>query len=108
MLSRVSEVRGLLFAAVGHLAQTPRARFDPAHFDPFCAASCFWLPTPNKNNKIVNIIQEEFVLEHNRHHASTVDLLIQGEFGWDPEDCKLHKLRTTILRTGQGQLCFVF
>ena len=29
---------------------------------------------------------EEFVLEHNRHHASTVDLLIQGEFGWDPED----------------------
>ncbi|CAE7826555.1 GIP, partial [Symbiodinium sp. CCMP2456] len=29
---------------------------------------------------------EEFVLEHNRHHASTVDLLIQGEFGWDPEE----------------------
>merc|ERR1719323_3015137 len=28
---------------------------------------------------------EEFVLEHNRHHASTVDLLQQGEFGWDPE-----------------------
>jgi len=28
---------------------------------------------------------EEFVLEHNRHHASTVDLLKQGEFGWDPE-----------------------
>merc|ERR1719335_1830911 len=28
---------------------------------------------------------EEFILEHNRHHASTVDLLIQGEFGWDPE-----------------------
>ena len=27
---------------------------------------------------------EEFVLEHNRH-ASTVDLLIQGEFGWDEE-----------------------
>ena len=23
---------------------------------------------------------------HNRHHASTVDLLIQGEFGWDPEE----------------------
>ena len=21
-----------------------------------------------------------------RHHASTVDLLIQGEFGWDPEE----------------------
>ncbi|CAJ1401930.1 unnamed protein product [Effrenium voratum] len=29
---------------------------------------------------------EEFVLEHNRHHASTVDLMIQGEFGWDPEE----------------------
>jgi len=29
---------------------------------------------------------EEFVLEHARHHASTVDLLIQGEFGWDPEE----------------------
>lgn len=29
---------------------------------------------------------DEFVLEHNRHHASTVDLLIQGEFGWDPEE----------------------
>merc|ERR1712014_384293 len=29
---------------------------------------------------------EEFILEHNRHHASTVDLLIQGEFGWDPEE----------------------
>jgi len=28
---------------------------------------------------------EEFVLEHNRHHGSTFDLLIQGEFGWDPE-----------------------
>ena len=26
------------------------------------------------------------MLEHNRHHASTVDLLIQGEFGWDPEE----------------------
>merc|ERR1719197_1123661 len=29
---------------------------------------------------------KEFILEHNRHHASTVDLLIQGEFGWDPEE----------------------
>ncbi|CAE7704764.1 unnamed protein product [Symbiodinium pilosum] len=29
---------------------------------------------------------EEFVLEHARHHASTVDLLMQGEFGWDPEE----------------------
>lgn len=26
------------------------------------------------------------MLEHARHHASTVDLLIQGEFGWDPEE----------------------
>ena len=25
-------------------------------------------------------------MEHARHHASTVDLLMQGEFGWDPED----------------------
>jgi len=29
---------------------------------------------------------EDFVLEHNRHHASTQDLLLQGEFGWDPEE----------------------
>ncbi|CAE7237041.1 unnamed protein product [Symbiodinium microadriaticum] len=34
----------------------------------------------------VSLPWEEFVLEHNRHHASTVDLLIQGEFGWDPEE----------------------
>lgn len=27
---------------------------------------------------------EEIVLEHQRHHASTVDLLVHGEFGWDP------------------------
>jgi len=27
---------------------------------------------------------EEVVLEHQRHHASTVDLLVHGEFGWDP------------------------
>ena len=27
---------------------------------------------------------EELVLEHQRHHASTVDLLVHGEFGWDP------------------------
>merc|ERR1712151_400225 len=33
----------------------------------------------------INLPWEEFVLEHNRHHASTVDLLTQGEFGWDPE-----------------------
>jgi hypothetical protein len=28
----------------------------------------------------------EFALEHNRHHASTVALLIQGEIDWDPEE----------------------
>merc|ERR1712157_36348 len=33
----------------------------------------------------ISLPWEEFVLEHNRHHASTVDLLTQGEFGWDPE-----------------------
>merc|ERR1711933_562620 len=33
----------------------------------------------------INLPWEEFVLEHNRHHASTVDLLTQGEFCWDPE-----------------------
>merc|ERR1719346_53048 len=34
----------------------------------------------------ISLPWEEFVLEHNRHHASTVDLLVQGEFGWDPEE----------------------
>jgi len=33
----------------------------------------------------VSIPWEEFVLEHMKHHSSTVDLLTQGEFGWDPE-----------------------
>lgn len=33
----------------------------------------------------ISLPWEEFVLEHQRHHASTVDLLTQGEFGWDPE-----------------------
>lgn len=28
---------------------------------------------------------EEFITEHMQHHASTFDLLKQGEFGWDPE-----------------------
>ena len=27
---------------------------------------------------------KELVLEHRRHHASTVDLLVYREFGWDP------------------------
>mmetsp|Transcript_7235 Transcript_7235/g.13048 ORF Transcript_7235/g.13048 Transcript_7235/m.13048 type:complete len:471 (+) Transcript_7235:75-1487(+) len=34
----------------------------------------------------ISLPWEEFILEHNRHHASTVDLLEQGEFGWDPEE----------------------
>mmetsp|Transcript_168129 Transcript_168129/g.297874 ORF Transcript_168129/g.297874 Transcript_168129/m.297874 type:complete len:479 (+) Transcript_168129:75-1511(+) len=34
----------------------------------------------------ISLPWEEFILEHQRHHASTVDLLIQGEFGWDPEE----------------------
>ena len=38
---------------------------------------------------------EEFVLEHNRHHASTVDLLQQGEFGWDPEELQYWMLEWT-------------
>jgi len=33
----------------------------------------------------ISLPWEEFVLEHQRHHASTIDLLQQGEFGWDPE-----------------------
>lgn len=38
---------------------------------------------------------EEFVLEHNRHHASTYDLLQQGEFGWDPEEFQYALLEWT-------------
>jgi len=34
----------------------------------------------------VSLPWEDFILEHNRHHASTQDLLLQGEFGWDPEE----------------------
>jgi hypothetical protein len=33
---------------------------------------------------LISLPWSEIVLEHNRHHASTVDLLIHGEFGWDP------------------------
>merc|ERR1719327_1000493 len=29
---------------------------------------------------------EDIIMEHNKHHASTVDLLIHGEFGWDPSN----------------------
>lgn len=35
---------------------------------------------------------EELVLEHNKHHAGTQDLLIHGEFGWDPANW-LYKLQ---------------
>jgi len=28
----------------------------------------------------------DIIMEHNKHHASTVDLLIHGEFGWDPSN----------------------
>merc|ERR1719203_1175544 len=38
---------------------------------------------------------EEFILEHNRHHASTYDLLQQGEFGWDPEEFQYSLLEWT-------------
>jgi len=38
---------------------------------------------------------EEFILEHNRHHASTYDLLEQGEFGWDPEEFQYSLLEWT-------------
>ena len=38
---------------------------------------------------------KEFVLEHSRHHASTVDLLQQGEFGWDPEEFQYWLLEWT-------------
>lgn len=41
-------------------------------------AAWIWVGSANRG--------QEFVLEHARHHASTVDLLIQGEFGWDPEE----------------------
>lgn len=33
----------------------------------------------------ISITWEDFILEHMKHHSSTVDLLQQGEFGWDPE-----------------------
>eukprot|EP00439_Symbiodinium_sp_Y106_P011584 s5127_g1.t1 len=49
----------------------------------------------------VSLPWEEFVLEHNRHHASTVDLLIQGEFGWDPEE--FHYAASTVDLLIQGE-----
>jgi len=33
---------------------------------------------------VMSLPYEDIVMEHQRHHASTVDLLIHGEFGWDP------------------------
>merc|ERR1719282_993804 len=44
---------------------------------------------------------EEFVLEHNRHHASTYDLLEQGEFGWDPEEFQYSLLEWTWRSNGE-------
>merc|ERR1719221_205125 len=44
---------------------------------------------------------EEFVLEHNRHHASTYDLLTQGEFGWDPEEFQYSLLEWTWRSNGE-------
>merc|ERR1719281_1071540 len=35
---------------------------------------------------------EDLVLEHSRHHAGTPDLLVHGEFGWDPAET-LYKLQ---------------
>merc|ERR1719373_887272 len=43
----------------------------------------------------ISLPWQEFVLEHNRHHASTVDLLMQGEFGWDPEEFQYAMLEWT-------------
>jgi len=43
----------------------------------------------------ISLPWEEFVLEHQRHHASTVDLLEQGEFGWDPEEFQYWLLEWT-------------
>merc|ERR1719188_1254346 len=44
---------------------------------------------------------EEFILEHNRHHASTYDLLCQGEFGWDPEEFQYALLEWTWRQNGE-------
>jgi hypothetical protein len=47
---------------------------------------CWWMRfITHPFSDFISLPWEEFVLEHNRHHASTVDLLTQGEFGWDPE-----------------------
>jgi hypothetical protein len=47
---------------------------------------CWWMKfLTHPFSDFISLPWEEFVLEHNRHHASTVDLLTQGEFGWDPE-----------------------
>merc|ERR1719291_751598 len=46
---------------------------------------------------------KEFILEHNRHHASTYDLLKQGEFGWDPEEFQYALLEWTWVRDDNGQ-----
>jgi len=47
---------------------------------------CWWMKfLTHPFSDFFSLPWEEFILEHNRHHASTVDLLTQGEFGWDPE-----------------------
>merc|ERR1719316_1030636 len=35
---------------------------------------------------MISISWEDLILQHNRHHAATPDLLIHGEFGRDPEE----------------------
>merc|ERR1719171_847935 len=40
----------------------------------------------------MNVCWEDLVLEHSRHHAGTPDLLVHGEFGWDPAET-LYKLQ---------------
>jgi hypothetical protein len=45
----------------------------------------WWKYLTHPFSDFISLPWEEFVLEHQRHHASTVDLLKQGEFGWDPE-----------------------
>jgi hypothetical protein len=39
-----------------------------------------------------NVCWEDLVLEHSRHHAGTPDLLVHGEFGWDPAET-LYKMQ---------------
>merc|ERR1719221_1424975 len=57
---------------------------------------CWWMRfITHPFSDFISLPWEEFVLEHNRHHASTVDLLEQGEFGWDPEEFQYWLLEWT-------------